>query len=153
MLNPKELTTLLNLLSEEEKTFDSISQNFTKAFNKSEQFKLGCTLHFVLEENLLRPTTHRLAAFYILYDLYKGEPISHNPFFLVFVEGLQKQCDPAEKQFLNLLLHGSVKEVCLTWPLFFKLTAGISSSSALHETSWRWERNSLNHWLHWIRLF
>lgn len=113
MLSTKDLTTLLNLLGEEEKSFETLATTFNRTFNKTDLFKVGCAIYYMLEDNLLRQGSHRLAAFYILHDLYKTEPISNNPFLLVFLDTLQKPIDPVEKQFLIFIINSSYpKDVC-----------------------------------------
>lgn len=107
MLSTKDLTTLLNLLGEEEKSFETLATTFNRTFNKTDHFKVGCAIYYMLEDNLLRQGSHRLAAFYILHDLYKTEPISNNPFLLVFLDTLQKPIDPVEKQFLIFIINSS----------------------------------------------
>lgn len=114
MLSAKDLATLLNLLSEEEKPFETLATTFHRTFNKTDHFKVGCSLHFMLEDSLLRQTSHRLAAFYILHDLYKTEQITNNPFLLVFVDSLQRPIDPVEKQLLIFIINSSYpKDVCI----------------------------------------
>lgn len=113
MLSTKDLNTLLNLLGEEEKSFETLATTFNRTFNKTDHFKVGCAIYYMLEDNLLQQSSHRLAAFYILHDLYKTEPISNNPFLLVFLDTLQKPIDPVEKQFLIFIINSSYpKDVC-----------------------------------------
>ncbi len=114
MLSPKDLQTLLNLLSEESKPFETLATTFHRTFNKTDHFKVGCALYFMLEDSLIRQTSHKLAAFYILHDLYKTDQITNNPFLLVFLDSLQKQTiEPVEKQFLIFLINSSYpKDVC-----------------------------------------
>jgi len=108
MLSAKDLATLLNLLSEEEKPFETLATTFHRTFNKTDHFKVGCSLYYMLEDNLLRQTSHRLASFYILHDLYKTEQqISNNPFLLVFLDTLQKPIDLVEKQFLIIIINSN----------------------------------------------
>ena len=44
MLSPSELTSLYNIISDDGKTLQNISDIFHKTYPKSEQFKLGVTL-------------------------------------------------------------------------------------------------------------
>ena len=75
----------------------------------------------MLEDQLLTHPTHRLAAFYILHDLYKSEPIINNPFLPVFLDSLQRNSNSnnnnveniVEKQFLIIIINSSYpKDVC-----------------------------------------
>jgi len=108
MLPTKDLTTLLNLLNEEEKCLEALAVGFGKAFNKNDHFKVGCAMYFMLEDGLLRKASNRLAAFFILFDMYKSEVITNNPFFPAFVDAFQKQIEPMEKQFLSYLVTSNL---------------------------------------------
>lgn len=52
MLSPNELSLLYNIISDENKTFENIAGNFQKLFPKSDQFKVGVTLWFLLKDNV-----------------------------------------------------------------------------------------------------
>lgn len=52
MLSPNELNLLYSIISDENKTFESIAGNFQKSFPKSDQFKVGVTLWFLLKDNV-----------------------------------------------------------------------------------------------------
>lgn len=52
MLSPNELSSLYNIISDEHKTFEVIAANFQKTFSKSDQFKVGVTLWFLLKDNV-----------------------------------------------------------------------------------------------------
>jgi hypothetical protein len=54
MLSPNELGNLFGVISDETKTFEVIAANFQKTFNKSDQFKVGVTLWFLLKDNVSR---------------------------------------------------------------------------------------------------
>jgi len=87
---------------------ESLAVGFGKAFNKNEHFRVGCALYFLLEDGLLRRASNRVAALFILFDMYKSEPISNNPFFPAFVDALQNHLEPMEKQFLNYLITSNL---------------------------------------------
>ena len=52
MLSANELGLLYNILSDETRTFEVIAANFQKSFPKSDQFKVGVTLWFLLKDNV-----------------------------------------------------------------------------------------------------
>lgn len=52
MLNQNDLSILFNIISDENKTFENILQNFQKSFMKIDQFKVGVTLWFLLKDNV-----------------------------------------------------------------------------------------------------
>ena len=53
MLSPSELTSLYNIISDDGKTLQNISDIFHKTYPKSEQFKLGVTLWYLIKDNLI----------------------------------------------------------------------------------------------------
>jgi len=52
MINSNDLSILYNLISDENKTFENIIQSFHKSFMKADQFKVGITLWFLLNDNV-----------------------------------------------------------------------------------------------------
>ena len=52
MLSPNELNLLYNVIADENKTFENLAANFQKSFPKSDQFKVGVTLWFLLKDNV-----------------------------------------------------------------------------------------------------
>jgi len=112
MLASKDIGSLLNILGEEDKPLEQLSIQFHKYFNKSDQFKVGCCLYLLLQDNLLSKQTHRIAGFWILYDLYRTEPLASNPFLPIFVDTLQhSQVDPVERNFLIQIVGSPSKEL------------------------------------------
>jgi len=114
MLLPKEITSLLGLLSEDEKTFDQSVTNFHKLFARTEHFGVCSTLCVLLRDGMLEPV-QRLVAFYVLYDVYKSEaaPVNtkseaapSNPFLPIFLDTLRSRTyvDQCERSFLISLL-------------------------------------------------
>lgn len=53
MLSPNELNLLYNIISDENKTFETVATNFQKSYTKSDQFKVGVTLWFLLKDNVM----------------------------------------------------------------------------------------------------
>jgi hypothetical protein len=108
MLSPNELGLLYNIISDDNKTFELIAANFQKSFPKSDQFKVGVTLWFLLKDNLLN-LSQRLASFYILYDMYRLEKVSTTPFVPIVLETLQTSKNNVEKKLLLEFIEVSVK--------------------------------------------
>jgi hypothetical protein len=124
VLSTEELAKLLDLL-DKDKPLESISEKLQKTFPKTDYFKVGCALYIMLQDNLL-PGSGRLAAFYILYDLYASEPLASNPFLPIFINTLQQQennkstqSNSVERNFLIYLLGPSTKDVCIS-PLRYR---------------------------------
>ncbi|CAK8684142.1 unnamed protein product [Clavelina lepadiformis] len=93
-LSLKELSNLLGFLQEDEvvnQQFDSFTSALQKTgFTKQDHFRVGCSVVILLQHKDLLPGAHqRLAAIYLLYDMYRSEPVSANPFAAVFVHLLQ----------------------------------------------------------------
>lgn len=128
-MSTKELETLLSLTGDEKSQFETISENFRNAFAKVDHFKVGfdagiaipgisnlfraqiaTVLCVVLEGEILSPT-QRLAAFYIIYDLYRKEAPAHNPFLPVFLEFVDHSSSAVERNFLLNLIGYQHPEV------------------------------------------
>ena len=99
MLSPSELTTLYTIISDETKSFEIISNIFQKTYSKSEQFKVGVTLWFLIKDNLLN-LSQRLSSFYILYDMYRNEKLQSIPFIPIVFQTLNESKNKIEQQFL-----------------------------------------------------
>jgi len=129
-LNPKELVSLLNIIEEdvvEKNTLENLCSRLHQSFSKSDHFKVGTALVTLLQQpDLLPKASQRLAVITFLYDMYKADHVSTNPFAPVFIhllnpgEGfdpgeLRFGCQlprlvPAERQFLTQLVAGQGKE-------------------------------------------
>jgi hypothetical protein len=108
MLTPNELNLLYTTISEENKTFEKLALDFQKLFSKSDQFKVGVTLWFLLKDNLLN-LAQRLASFYLLYEMYRLEKVSTTPFVPLVLETLQTSRNNVEKKLLLEFIEVSVK--------------------------------------------
>mmetsp|Transcript_40136 Transcript_40136/g.93231 ORF Transcript_40136/g.93231 Transcript_40136/m.93231 type:complete len:421 (-) Transcript_40136:257-1519(-) len=110
MLTSQELDTLLNLLKESSKPFESIAQSFYKSFPKSEQFKVGCVICMLLQDELLTQT-QRMVGFYLLYDIYRNETLPTTPFVPIVLETVEQTNDIVERKFLLQFLTSPPKEL------------------------------------------
>lgn len=120
-LTPKELSSLLSILAEDSlaaSSFEAIASSLHQRFNKNEHFQIGSAMLMLLQQpDLLPLNIQRIVVLFLLYEMYKVEPIANNPFASVFVHVLSSNDEnrvsgleslpalgPAEKSFLYLLI-------------------------------------------------
>jgi len=129
-LKPKDLVSLLTILEEdsvEKSTLENLCTRLCQTFPKPDHFKVGTVLVTLLQQpDLLPKQSQRLVALTFLYDMFKSEQLSSNPFAPLFIKILNTggdKLDPlesrqklpvletGEKQFLMHLLSGQSKEL------------------------------------------
>ncbi|KAG0598835.1 hypothetical protein M758_12G104200 [Ceratodon purpureus] len=104
MLSTGETAALLAVLGDE-RSLDSHVSAFTLTFKRQQHFKACCCLILLLEDRRLLKQTQRLVAFYILFELYRGEQPSTNPFMSFLIDAASNEAaDKAERAFLQILL-------------------------------------------------
>eukprot|EP00435_Cladocopium_sp_Y103_P056813 s33_g19.t1 len=110
MLSQQELEALLNLMKEPNKAFETIAISFYKNFTKADQFKAGCVICMLIQDNLLTQT-QRMVGFYLLYDIYRNEGQATTPFVPLVLEIVEQTSDAAERKFLLQFLSSLPKDL------------------------------------------
>uniref|UniRef100_A0A1B6FCN2 CCR4-NOT transcription complex subunit 11 n=2 Tax=Cicadellinae TaxID=33370 RepID=A0A1B6FCN2_9HEMI len=132
-LSPKELNSLLGILSEENvevQTLEVLCSQLHQSFSKQDNYKVGCALVLLLQNGDLLPRPwQRLVAITFLHDMYRGEPLANNPFAPVFLHLLQlgdntvkapprkmefsqlPRLSTAEKNFVSQIITNSSKDL------------------------------------------
>lgn len=114
MLNQEDLKNLYNIISDENKSFETIGNIFQKTYQKHDQFKVGVSLWYLIKDGLLT-LPQRLAGFYIYYEMYKNENISYKPFIPIVLETLETSNSNIEKKFLlEFVTTSNIKQVKLS---------------------------------------
>ncbi|XP_065842234.1 CCR4-NOT transcription complex subunit 11-like [Oscarella lobularis] len=137
-LPPKDLSTLLTILTEEAMgaaSLEAVGSTFHRNFNRSDYFKIGSAMILLLtDKDLLPGPAQRIGAIFILYDMYKTDLMSSHPFAPFFAEFLVTDGDkvpglslsslpsPAEKNFLSQLVTTAPRELFKKTPRAISLT-------------------------------
>ena len=87
------LYSTLSILSEESLTtanLESLAALFHRHFSKQDGFRVLSTLVMLLQmRDLLPDPSQRVAALFLLYEVYRSDGLAANPFTLFFAELLQ----------------------------------------------------------------
>lgn len=134
-LSTKELTNLLNLLSDENMqscNLESLVATYHRYFTRQDSYRVGSALVLLLRQRDLLPSPpQRLAALFLLHELYRSDSTSANPFTLFFVQLLQSNRDnnggasSTEQWFLSQILSPSLPR-----ELYKKTPAALTSLDA-----------------------
>ncbi|CAO1310424.1 unnamed protein product [Diamesa hyperborea] len=117
---------LHNLLTEktnEHQSFEVLSQNVQKKFQKNDFLSVGTLLTLLLKQHDLPETTNRLVAYYILYDMFRVEGTNENESpFSAFLYSLVDSKESLfeltciERNFIFQLLTHGVRDLCKQTP-------------------------------------
>mmetsp|Transcript_12515 Transcript_12515/g.18901 ORF Transcript_12515/g.18901 Transcript_12515/m.18901 type:complete len:462 (-) Transcript_12515:15-1400(-) len=104
LLQGKSLESLIQILNNETDTVEEIDAAYRELFPPSDTFKVAYTLSMLLSDNLL-PQIQRIAAFVLLFNLYRPDMTRVHPFLFVFLDGVESAGDNTpERKFLTILL-------------------------------------------------
>ena len=107
MISSKELSSLYKIISDENQTFENISQLFKESFKKSDYIKIALSLSILIKDNLLN-VHQRLISFYILYFIQRSEKLEINPFIPLIIETIQMTKNKSEQSFLLDILSNKI---------------------------------------------
>ena len=110
MLSTQELSTLFQIISDDNQTFETIFDSFNKSFDKSNQFKVGASLCILLKDNLLN-ITQKIISYYILYTFTTEDKIINNPFLPIILEIVKNTKNKIEQNFLTDFLYNQINYI------------------------------------------
>lgn len=120
-LSNQELDQIIHIVSSEaslSSNLDAIAISFHKDFNRSEHFKVGMALITLLQnDDLLQQPAERIAALYLLFEMYRSESFSVNPFAPLFHSMVQESNFgnsskiPPEVYFISLITSPSARDI------------------------------------------
>jgi len=113
MLSQSDISLLYQIISDDNQTFEKISESFKNNFKDENKNKVGTTLLFLLKDNLLN-IHQRIISYYILYDLSKDQKMESNPYLLIILEMLRKSQNKNEQNFLLDFLYNQINYLNLT---------------------------------------
>ncbi|CAE1285985.1 CCR4-NOT transcription complex subunit 11 [Acanthosepion pharaonis] len=112
-LTLNDLASLLSVLSEDStqtQTFEVLVSTFHHYFQKADHYKVGTALVLLLQNRDLLPNpTQKLVAVFLLYEMYKNEPVVNNPFAPVFVHLLK--APPENQETIQQDLHWAIPPI------------------------------------------
>ena len=113
MLSSNELSNLYKIISDDNQTFESISNSFGELFQESDHMKIIMSLHILIKDNLFN-TTQRIISFYILYLLKSKFNFEISPFLPLILETIQKTNHNSEQNFLIDFLNNQIDYINTT---------------------------------------
>ena len=99
MLSSNELSDLYKIISDENQTFEKISQSFSELFKKSDNLKIAVSLCILIKDNLLN-IHQRIISFYLIYFMNKCDKLEISPFLPLIIETIQLTKNKSEQSFL-----------------------------------------------------
>ena len=113
MLSSNELSNLYKIISDDNQTFESISNSFGELFQESDHMKIIMSLHILIKDNLFN-TTQRIISFYILYLMKSKFNFEISPFLPLILETIQKTNHNSEQNFLIDFLNNQIDYINTT---------------------------------------
>jgi len=144
-LSPKELTSVLSILSEEavsgSSSFEVIANALHHYFDSNDYFRVGTALLMMLQQpDFLPDHNQRVSVIFLLFEMYRSQPIAKNPFAPLFVhlltEGTTGYSGTKISQQEKVFLYQLLTSPALTRELLKKtprqvLSTDVSSASVI----------------------
>ncbi|KAL5457229.1 hypothetical protein EMCRGX_G034474 [Ephydatia muelleri] len=110
----REFSHILYILSTENldnSNLESIAASLHRQFGRTEHFRIGNALTLMLQHKDLLPlSAQRIAAIFLLYELYHSDPVSQNSFVQFFIELLKPSIED-DRESLGLPCGHSLNQV------------------------------------------
>ena len=107
MLSSNELSDLYKIISDENQTFEIISQSFLDTFNQCDQIKIAISICILIKDNLLN-THQRIISFFILYLIKKNDKQEITPFLPLIIDTIKTTKNKTEQNFLIDFLNNQI---------------------------------------------
>ncbi len=107
MLSSNELSDLYKIISDENQTFENISQSFLDTFNQCDQIKIAMSICILIKDNLLN-THQRIISFFILYLIKKNDKQEITPFLPLIIDTIKTTKNKTEQNFLIDFLNNQI---------------------------------------------
>jgi len=137
MLSPKELSSLLSILSEEavsgSSSFEAIANALHHYFGPNDYLRVGTALLMMFQHHDLLPDQNqRISVLFLLFEMYRSQPIVKNPFAPLFIQLLNENVNKSPAMEVTkqekLFLYQLITSPALTRELLKKTPRQILSS-------------------------
>ena len=119
MLSQRDISLLYQIISDDNQTFEKITESFQNNFKSENQTKVGTTLLFLLRDNLLN-IHQRIISYYILYEISKEQKMESNPYLPIIIEMLKQSQNKNEQSFLVDFLYKQITYLNITVKNYLK---------------------------------
>ena len=119
MLSQRDISLLYQIISDDNQTFEKITESFQNNFKSENQTKVGTTLLFLLRDNLLN-IHQRIISYYILYEISKERKMESNPYLPIIIEMLKQSQNKNEQSFLVDFLYKQITYLNITVKNYLK---------------------------------
>ena len=119
MLSQGDISLLYQIISDDNQTFEKITESFQNNFKSENQTKVGTTLLFLLRDKLLN-IHQRIISYYILYEISKEQKMESNQYLPIIIEMLKQSQNKNEQSFLVDFLYKQITYLNITVKNYLK---------------------------------